>query len=182
VRGLREALEEERLPARHDVGVRETLEEDMKTNQPVWRMMGHIGDVNPLDYGGGFVYVDDTGVYGPELELIVPCDEEQSDSPVTVYRILLEKCTYIDGVLSDNKFHPEHKAWFADQLIEHGEPECGALEDIVQDDPMRLALAYEWLCGNYSPFEFDQYPRTYSYAEAKDRYTDELSAIRRGVA
>ncbi|NCC40917.1 MAG: hypothetical protein EOM21_16010 [Gammaproteobacteria bacterium] len=37
------------------------------TNQPVWKVIHNLGDATPLEYGGAFLLVDETGVYAPEL-------------------------------------------------------------------------------------------------------------------
>jgi hypothetical protein len=37
------------------------------TNQPVWKCIANLGDTTPLEYGGAFLLVDETGVYDPEL-------------------------------------------------------------------------------------------------------------------
>lgn len=39
----------------------------MKSNQPVWKFVANPGDANPIDHGGLFVLVDETGVYPPEM-------------------------------------------------------------------------------------------------------------------
>lgn len=60
-----------------------------KVQQPTWRNIGHVGDVDPIAYGGGFVYEDETGVYCPEMAYFEPAPDE--DSPLHVYRVLLER-------------------------------------------------------------------------------------------
>jgi hypothetical protein len=37
------------------------------TNQPSWKVIANLGDATPLEYGGAFLKVDETGVYCPEL-------------------------------------------------------------------------------------------------------------------
>lgn len=78
------------------------------TQQPTWKLIANLGDVHPIDYGGYFVYVDETGTYEAEAELLeVPEDEDRT---YRVYRFILDRCTLTNGVLSDNKFHPDHPA------------------------------------------------------------------------
>ena len=49
-------------------------------SQPVWSCIANLGDVNPIDYGGYFVYIDTTGVYPPEAELLIaPSDNDDDD-------------------------------------------------------------------------------------------------------
>lgn len=129
------------------------------TNQPEWKCVANLGDATPWDYGGAFVMVDQTGVYCPELWLF-----DADDEPVTEYQVLLEPCTYRNGILSDNKYHPEYQVWF-------GEPERIAsmarsadlqeqelLDDFCSDDPIERAHAYRVVCDHYGAFKFDQYP------------------------
>ena len=47
----------------------------METKQPSWKCIGHIGDVDPIAYGGGFVYIDETGIYPPELTYFEPAED-----------------------------------------------------------------------------------------------------------
>ncbi len=88
----------------------------MGTVQPEWEYLTNIGDATPLEYGGCFLYNDRTGVYAPEMERIELVDESNPRSKYTIHRVILDRCTFIGGVLSDNKFHPEMSAWFADSL------------------------------------------------------------------
>ena len=39
-------------------------------SQTVWKFVTNLGDASPLDYGGLFVYIDETGVYPPEMERV----------------------------------------------------------------------------------------------------------------
>jgi hypothetical protein len=39
----------------------------METNQPSWKCICNLGDATPLEYGGAFLMIDETGVYDPEL-------------------------------------------------------------------------------------------------------------------
>ena len=96
------------------------------TNQPIWKLVANLGDNDPIEHGGLFVFEDTTGVYPPEIELLEPPSDEFSDykeesnwSPSarwTVRRTVCEPCTYVEGVLSDNKHHQSHAAWFADRV------------------------------------------------------------------
>lgn len=68
----------------------------MTTQQPIWKLIGHTGDIDPIAYGGSFVYIDETGVYCPEMAFFEPGSDEQwheteGATPLQVYRILLER-------------------------------------------------------------------------------------------
>lgn len=144
------------------------------SSQPVWNKVGTVGDVNPIDYGGGIVLVDGTGVYPPEVEYYEPIDPDREASPVKVYRFVLYPCTYVNGVLSDNKYHPDHAVWFADDVHTLASQfEDMADDDLIgmfcSDDPMERAFA--WLeVGMYNGLDnLDDYPLTMSYSEAENR-------------
>ncbi len=97
-------------------------------SQPTWKLIANLGDVNPVEHGGYFVYIDETGVYDPEACLLIAPDETEIKTDTTTpenvyweqgewteYRFSLERCTYdaANDILSDNKFHPDYPAWFA---------------------------------------------------------------------
>lgn len=155
-------------------------------SQPKWKFVGNIGDASPLDYGGFFVYVDETGVYPPEAE-VVELDDESDDPHYTVYRFVLDKCTYIDGVLSDNKYHPEHPAWWASPENRKQErPQdttylsnicsCCDIETdelirmFCSDDPLELASAYRYVAECHGYHELDHEPRQCRRRELWKRY------------
>ena len=66
----------------------------MSTNQPDWKLIANLGDENPLEHDGFFIYKDKTGVYEEEGEYIIVDNEWVSDDDkltYTVYRIILER-------------------------------------------------------------------------------------------
>lgn len=140
------------------------------TNQPDWKCIGQLGDENPLDYGGYWVLEDTTGVYPEEAEYL----ETNEEDGLTAWRFILEKCTYENGVLSDNPFHKDYPAWFADDLDDVASC-CGTTADelrrkLCSDNALERAEAYRDI-GNYFGMEnLDQYPLHLSRREAKLRY------------
>jgi hypothetical protein len=144
------------------------------TNQPKWKAVATIGDVNPIEYGGGFVLTDKTGVYPPEIELIEPPADDDERGPLTVYRIVMEPHTYVNDVLSDNEFHPDHPVWYADKIESVADSVGCEPEELIgglcSDSPIERALAYRDLIGYFGPHEFDSYPLTLTRSEAKRRY------------
>ena len=80
------------------------------TQQPTWRYVTNLGDVNPIEHGGAFVFVDTTAVYPPEMEILEPpCDDidiDDDDARWAVSRIVLDPCMWDGKQLSDNPFHP----------------------------------------------------------------------------
>lgn len=147
--------------------------------QPEWELIGTFGDVDPLGYGGGFVFRDKTGVYAPELEYVQPLDENDDVESVKVYRVILEPHTYgalrgIDGILSDNPYHPEYPVWYASDLDSVCKT-CGCerrelIDSLCGADPMRKAWAYETMASYFGWHEFDCDPLTLTPDEAVKRY------------
>jgi hypothetical protein len=159
------------------------------SSQPKWVLLANLGDVNPVDYGGFFVYRDETGVYPEEAELLEAPDDDSGTWEVR--RVVLERCTYVNGVLSDNKFHPDFPAWFAEPESERAErPQdttylrnvaecCGVevealIEMFCSADPVERAQAYR-MVGDYHGWDnLDSYPLTFTdRAEVESRYAAE---------
>ena len=165
-------------------------------SQPDWKYICNLGDRNPIDHGGAFLYVDATGVYTPEVAYLVAPDEDPEDprkAAWTVYRFIIEPCTFIDGILSDNKFHPTNPAWFAGTEAERSErpQDTTYLKNIarsISEDVDTFAQhflstdvrerAFAWLeVGHYHGFEnLDTYPTHLTREEATMRYAQEMVA------
>jgi hypothetical protein len=134
---------------------------------PTWKLVAQLGDENPLEYGGYFVYIDETGAYTSEAEYLI----EMLDGTFTAYRFILEPCISVNGVLSDNPYHPETPVWF-DKDIDRVSESCGI--DLIPlfctPDPVQRAIAWREV-GEYYGFEnLDNYPLTLTKKEAKKRY------------
>lgn len=147
----------------------------MQTKQPDWKLVAQLGDVHPIDHGGYFVYEDTTGVYPPEVAVLVP---PVSDKGSWIeYRFVLEPCTWINGILSDNKFHPEHPAWFAKEIgsVSNcvGIPLAELIDMFTNGNTVSKARAWEAI-GDYFGFEnLDSYPNKFSRKEIESRYPRE---------
>lgn len=156
-------------------------------SQPIWKRVANLGDASPLEHGGYFVYEDQTGVYAPEAEYFQPNEDEDDDAPVNVYRFVLEPCTYIDGVLSDNPYHPSHAAWFAGS-DERARPQdttylsniCRCC-DISEEELIALFCsdsstdrAWAWrMVGDYHGFDnLDSCPLRLTQADLAERYPE----------
>ena len=120
--------------------------------QPKWDKIGVVGDANPVDYGGGIVFEDKTGVYAPEVEYYLG-DNGAYLGKIRIYRFAIDQCTYIDGVLSDNRFHPDYAVWFADKLPDDTTP-----EQFCSDDIMTRAWAWTEVGLYYGLDNLDNYP------------------------
>ena len=148
----------------------------MKTQQPVWKLIANLGDANPLDYGGYFIYCDETGVYGPEAELLTVQGKRYQ-----VHRFCLERCHLFSAlntrktVLADNPYHAI-PTWFADSL--HGVAKFAGMrmDELVtlfcSANPLDLATAYR-VVGDYHGYtNFDGYPECLAKAEVEHRYRE----------
>lgn len=156
-------------------------------SQPDWECIGQLGDKNPIDHGGYWIFRDKTSVYPDEAELLITPDDE--DGEYTIYRFALDRCTYVNGVLSDNKFHPDHAAWWAGTEEERrARPQdttyltniadfigmdVGELAaDFCSEDALKRAMAYRSV-GDFHGFEnLDSDPLTMKCREVKARYKE----------
>jgi len=162
-------------------------------SQPKWKCVANLGDVNPIEHGGLFVFIDETGVYPPEAEkLIPPCEDGPQEW--VAYRFILENCTHINGVLSDNQFHPDHPAWFAgsEQQREERPQDSTYLQNICNcmdveakeligwfcsDDPCERARAWECV-GDYHGYEnLDSEPRKLNRKEVFGRFNSRINML-----
>jgi hypothetical protein len=156
-------------------------------SQPKWKLVANLGDKDPITYGGFFVYVDETGVYPPEAEILETYDDDES--LWRIYRFPLEDCTYacpikrpsvnvhMTGTLSDNRFHPTLSAWFDGKLLPvaryTGQTIRELIEAFCSDDPCKRAFAWQALGEYYGMANLDEYPiELTSRAEVEARYKD----------
>ncbi len=138
----------------------------MASRQPEWKT------ISSSDYMA--VKVDTTGVYPPEMVHVDDLGEsaEELDGQFLVHRFPLDRCTFVNGILSDNQFHPELAAWFADKLPEIANS-CGMPLGILRamlcsDDANHLAIGYDAIGSYYGFDEFDEYPEYMTEAEATE--------------
>ena len=141
------------------------------SKQPKWQKVGAVGDVNPIDYDGGIVLEDSTGVYAPEVEYY----ERESDadnSKIRVYRFSADKCTFEGGILSDNPYHKDHAVWFADSIASIAAQYDRGVDFIsmlCSDDTMKRAWAWVEVAIYHGFEELDSYPLTLTVKEAEKR-------------
>lgn len=154
----------------------------MSTTQPIWKFLANLGDVNPVKHGGLFVYVDETGVYPPEMERCEPME----NGNVEIRRVPLDACTFAAGVLSDNKFHPTLVAWFAGTRSDPWEhlKAMGSTMDrtvgkylalFTSANPLERATAWRDVGDYFGWDNLDSYPRMITAEEAESRYAGELA-------
>jgi hypothetical protein len=155
----------------------------MSTEQPVWKLVANLGDVNVADYGGFLVYVDTTGVYPPEAEIYETDEQEHGGE---VYRFVLDPPrfkTFKPGHYNQATLHiPSERNrswyWYPEWFVKYLDSvasTCGTtkfqlLRGLFSKDPIKRAVAYRDIVGNFGPFEFDQYPVKLTEEEAHERY------------
>ena len=150
------------------------------TAQPEWRLVANLGDQgDPIAFGGLFVFVDETGVYPPEMERLEPLGEED-DSPIEVHRVILEPMQRVNGGLVASHYdaawiaeHADFTEWFSGDLGAVADC-CGMdLDDLTDSlcstDPVRLARAYQAIGDYHGWANLDAYPWTMTQAEADAR-------------
>lgn len=140
---------------------------------PDWELVANLGDVNPIDFGGYFVYRDKNGIYAPEAELVIAPDDD-GRKRWTVYRFILENlCVFGDvqhgpGTMVSNI----STEWFWDKLPGIAQSTGMTLEDLIHgllaDDPIGRAWSWKAI-GEHEGFDnLDSYPDKYSEAQIGD--------------
>ena len=141
--------------------------------QQIWKYAGHIGDIDPIALGGGFVYTDQTGVYCPEMTYFEPGSDEQwhklgGNTPATVYRIPLEK-------------NSPAEFWY--EKLADVARSCGqSLEDFqrrANGSVMECASVYESLVHHFGAEEFDSNPQIVTEGKLYFRYWREMHYARK---
>lgn len=139
-----------------------------QTQQPKWQFIGHVGDVDPIAYGGGFVYEDRTKVYAPEMTYFEPAPDSEWDklggkTPLAVYRILLERDSTSEW-------------WYArlPEVASYAGVQIETLQGMALGSTMQKALIYEMLIQYFGAHEFDSYPNTTTEGKAYFRYWREM--------
>src|SRR6266496_3443390 len=140
----------------------------MTTQQPQWKCIGHIGDVDPIAHGGAFIYIDETGVYPPKMTWFEPGTDEQwheleGKTPLDVYRVMLEE--------------DSTREWWYDKLGSIASFTGQTLEQVQADansaDPRVKAWVYDSLVRYFGAEEFDSYPLRMTEDEAYEQYATE---------
>lgn len=140
----------------------------------IWKCVANLGDKHPLDHGGLFVMIDTTGEYDPVIESIQPVE---CNGLVEWERhwVSLDKCYYTNQVISDNKYHLDCPAWFADSLqavcesAGMGIEKDGLIALLCSDDPVQRAQGYRMVLDYHGWSNGDPYPYMMNRREAKER-------------
>lgn len=149
--------------------------------QPVWKFVDNLGDASPIDYGGLFLYRDETGVYAPELERL-DCDHPRYE----IHRVCLDKCAEVNGhVIHDLDFaraNPaKYEEWFSDSLdsvaATMGTTRAAIVEGLCSDDIKARALAYMAIYDHHGWDNVDSDPLQMSRPEVWVRYAEETGNV-----
>jgi hypothetical protein len=148
--------------------------------QPLWKKIGTLGDINPVDYGGGTVFQDTTGVYPAELEYVVVTEEKEGE-PVkwNVYRAVLDRLRYRDGYLYNaavedgwgkHSWSDPTKEFYPSNYDEWFSPDLGALASFCgchrkalinffcSESEQNRAFAYSIVADYWGWDNLDSYP------------------------
>jgi len=158
-----------------------------RTRQPDWQFIANLGDRNPLEYGGYFIYQDATGVYPEEGEALLINDPDEPENGYIVYRFLLDRLKLVDGWLVPINYdsswpHPvdRYDAWFHEELDSVArtaavDTDLAELElAFTSADPLVRARAYEAIGSYYGLHELDPDPIVFDRQEVEERYRSEL--------
>jgi hypothetical protein len=163
------------------------LETPMETKQPIWELVANLGDVNPIDYGGYFVYRDTTGVYPEEAELLLVDESADGESDTwTVYRFILDRlkqvktgeAIYLVPIRFDDSWPhavSQYDEWFHEDLARVASYTGQTLQELraafCSENATDRASAYQAI-GDYHGFDnLDSYPLTFkTRAEVEARY------------
>ena len=105
------------------------------------QLLANIGDVNPVEYGGTMIFTVDGEIECHHLH--IHYDEEPNYA--TVSRFNVDKCTYENGILSDNEFHKDNPAWFAKNLPSMTDDVDALIKYLCSDNPIERALGYDMI-------------------------------------
>ena len=152
------------------------------SRQPNWKLIANLGDVNPIDHGGYFVYQDTTGVYTEEAEKVFVYEDSWQ-----VYRFHLDRLKMVQGYLVPLRYSPDwpeplfrYDEWFHKDLasvaLHTGQSVQALRTDFCSENALDRARAYEAI-GDYHGYEnLDGYPLTFTNRkEIEARYKKEVS-------
>ena len=150
----------------------------MISNQPCYRCIENIGDIDPFEHGGAFVCVDKFNVYPPIL-LILDAYPDHIEFTHRLYEIELDRCFLVKENkkivgIGSNLYHTDFCEWFGNLAsLETVASSAGRgdydsfMRGFVTSDPIERAFSYKAVADYYGLHEFDQYPREFTEEKAK---------------
>lgn len=141
-------------------------------------LIHHFGDSWPFRYGAYFLHRNTSDKSYQCTYLGALLDSED----YLIYRFTPKKCTFTDGVLSDDPTRPDQPAWFADSLpkVAYGIDESAEQlsEYLTGDDIIKRSLAYFHI-GRYNGFQnLDEHP-VYANRTFANRYRQQIHRLKK---
>lgn len=152
-------------------------------SQPKWKFVTNLGDVDPLESGGLFLYIDEHGVYPAEMERLEPREDERFEVRRVVLdrhkEVRVENTLYLVPVAYQADWpHPvsAYEEWFVKSLAAvastMGREECEIRKDLTNDNPIVRARAYQDIADHHGWDNFDQEPRILRPEDVEKRYKE----------
>ena len=160
--------------------------------QPKWKFVCNLGDINVIDNSGFFIYVDETGTYDPEGEMLIPPMDDDSRQEWYIYRFALGRCIKLDGYLLPFAYQRDwphdilkYEEWFAADLNDVAQCNGVSLEQLedlfCSANPIDRAWAWRSIGEFWGFNNLDDYPLILSSEiEVRKRYQEELKVIKDG--
>lgn len=160
----------------------------MDTRQPEWKFIANLGDRDPVNHGGLFLYEDATGVYPAEMERLER-ENDRDDSKFQVHRVVLDRCKEVQSerdkpYLVSHDYDPswphplpQYEEWFAEDLAKVADSmdttESELRDQLCSADSKERANAYRCILDYHGWENEDSDPLTLeSIDDVEDRYTD----------
>lgn len=125
--------------------------------------IGAIGDVDPIEYGGGLVFYTEHGPiieYTHGLEGEPDADEDEDDVKMDVYQVYVASSVWDDLNWADEMEIAEVTGIQLRKLVKMGKSK----------DVMDRVAAYEAAASVYGWHELDQYPAKLTAKELEQRW------------
>lgn len=134
------------------------------------RVLGQIGDVNPIEYGGGPVWQDDGGEAHLAYTWGLETDHPDADPMGDVQDLKLQ--VYVVSLESSGADFVSWYDWvnWADVARSIGMASAELRGYARSDDPMARASVAESIAGYYGWGELDPYPEAYTVGELERRW------------
>jgi len=170
-------------------------------NNPDLKLVAQLGDSNPFDHGGQFVFIDKTGINSPFLEVLEISSgntetEYDKDGNVLIYgnmeweinHIGLDQCIYVDGFLyvklsDDEDDLPDHPIWFSDKIEIVAEfvglKPIELIKKFCSENVVERAVAYKSVADCYGIINFDSHPHyVQERRDLEKRYCSHIESLK----
>lgn len=116
-------------------------------SQPKWQLVANIGDANPFEHGGFFIFKDKTGKYDLEAVSLTVCDYGPNGPDAVIEsRLMLDKCyTNAHGRLVDKYGYAnvDYPLGDLESIARcNGETVDNLINQLCSDDPIERGHGY----------------------------------------